>query len=180
MLKEFVRFTKKRPINGLTLAVVGLYAGSKVLNAFKAPEGQFWNEPVKGIGASTSTTTSSSSSHRLNPHCHCGGSMGVGGHCNNPGCNSLSGLGASMSSTSSTSSSHGHKRESSYGEDTYKSPMTLMGVPSAVKRRVMVNDMGDDDGFYTPQNSHLFGHQQAQQEMSEAEIMEIAGAGGWM
>ena len=77
MLKEFVRFTKKRPINGLTLAVVSLYAGSKVLNAFKAPEGEFWSG-VNGIGASTSTTTSSSSSHRLNPHCHCGGSMGVG------------------------------------------------------------------------------------------------------
>ena len=36
----------------------------------------------------------------------------------------------------STSSAHAHKRNSNYGEDTYKSPLALMGVPSHIKRRV--------------------------------------------
>lgn len=48
----------------------------------------------------------------------------------------LYGIGGGMSTTTSTSSAHAHKRASNYGEDTYKSPLTLMGVPSHVKRRV--------------------------------------------
>ena len=48
----------------------------------------------------------------------------------------LYGINGGMSTTTSTSSAHAHKRESNYGEDTYKSPLTLMGVPSHLKRRV--------------------------------------------
>ena len=164
MLREFWRFAKKRPINGFTLAAVGLYTTRNVLRAFSAPAGQYWPkdiesiESIEGIGATTSTSTSSAIANKRNLY---------------------DAMGASMSTTSSTSSSHAHLRNSAYGEDTYKSPLTLMGVPNAVKRRVMVNDIGDEGGYYAADASHLFGHQQ-QAQMSDSEVLEIAGAGGWM
>jgi len=161
VLREFWRFAKKHPINGFTLAAVGLYTTRNVLRAFSAPAGEYWPKdvaPVEGIGATTSTSTSSAIANKRNLY---------------------DAMGASMSTTSSTSSSHAHLRNSAYGEDTYKSPLTLMGVPNAVKRRVMVNDIGDEQGYYAASSSHLFGHQE-QVQMSDSEVLEIAGAGGWM
>ena len=61
----------------------------------------------------------------------------------------LYGIGTGMSTTTSTSSAHGHKRSSNYGEDTYKSPLTLMGVPSSIKRRV---GNAQDTESYQPTN----------------------------
>lgn len=42
-----------------------------------------------------------------------------------------------------------HKRNSNYGEDTYTSPLTLMGVPSHLKRRV---GNSEDSESYQPTN----------------------------
>ena len=63
----------------------------------------------------------------------------------------LYGIGGGMSTTTSTSSAHAHKRTSNYGEDTYKSPLTLMGVPSHIKRRV---GNAEDTESYQPTNTH--------------------------
>ena len=52
VLREFWRFAKKHPINGFTLAAVGLYTTRNVLRAFSAPAGEYWPKdiaPVEGL-----------------------------------------------------------------------------------------------------------------------------------
>lgn len=128
MLNEYVKFTKDRPLTGLIIGVSLLYAANTVRNAIVQPKGKFWNQSDDSLGASTSTTSSSSSSHAMMLR------EPAGDMIKHP--TALYGIGGGMSTTTSTSSAHAHKRTSNYGEDTYKSPLTLMGVPSHIKRRI--------------------------------------------
>ena len=150
MFKEYVKFTKDRPLTGAVIGISLYYASQKIYMALTKDKGRFWGDTFEGIGASTSTTSSTSSSHSMMDRKTSGDLMthptalyGIGsglGHCNCavPTCPSCAtkGLAGGMSTTTSTSSAHAHKRNSNYGEDTYKSPLTLMGVPSHIKRRV--------------------------------------------
>jgi len=127
MLQEYMKFTKKQPLTGTVIGVSLIYGANMIRKAFTKPEGEFW-PGTNGIGASTSTTSSTSASHSMMDRQPSGDLM------KHP--TALYGIGGGMSTTTSTSSAHAHKRTSNYGEDTYKSPLTLMGVPSHVKRRV--------------------------------------------
>ena len=127
MLQEYMKFTKKQPLTGVVIGVSLIYGANMIRKAFTKPEGEFW-PGTNGIGASTSTTSSTSASHSMMDRQPSGDLM------KHP--TALYGIGGGMSTTTSTSSAHAHKRTSNYGEDTYKSPLTLMGVPSHVKRRV--------------------------------------------
>ena len=113
MLKEYMKFSRKQPLNGLVIGLSLLYGANTVRKAFTKDADNFW-----GIGASTSTTSSSSSSHSMMDRAPAGDMM------QHPV--ALYGIGASPA----------QKRQSTYGEDTYTSPLTLMGVPSHLKRRV--------------------------------------------
>ncbi len=128
MFKEYVKFTKDRPLTGAVIGISLYYASQKIYLALTKEKGQFWGDTFNGIGASTSTTSSTSSSHSMMDRKTSGDLM------THP--TALYGINGGMSTTTSTSSAHAHKRNSNYGEDTYKSPLTLMGVPSHVKRRV--------------------------------------------
>ena len=158
-----MKFTRKKPLTGAVIGISIVYGANMVRKAFTAEAGGFW-----GIGASTSTTSSTSSSHAMMLREPAGdmikhptalyGYKDMSGHCTNPGCNTRTnphchcggaGLAGGMSTTTSTSSAHGHKRTSNYGEDTYKSPLTLMGVPSSIKRRV---GNAEDTESYQPTN----------------------------
>ena len=165
MLAEFKRFAKRHPVNAGMLALAAIYTANRIREAATAPVNEYWN----GIGSTTSTSTTTSSSHRTSPT--------SGDLMQHP--TALFGIG-SMSTSTSSSTAHAHKR-SSYGEDVYTSPMQMMGVPSSVKRRVMVNDVGDKGMFsyQEPVAEHFYGHQ-ATHTVSDSDIMEMAGAGGWM
>lgn len=128
MFKEYVKFTKDRPLTGAVIGISLYYASQKIYLALTKEKGQFWGDTFEGIGASTSTTSSTSASHAMMDRKTSGDLM------THP--TALYGIGGGMSTTTSTSSAHAHKRNSNYGEDTYKSPLTLMGVPSHIKRRV--------------------------------------------
>lgn len=128
MFKEYVKFTKDRPLTGAVIGISLYYASQKIYMALTKEKGQFWGDTFEGIGASTSTTSSTSASHAMMDRKTSGDLM------THP--TALYGIGGGMSTTTSTSSAHAHKRNSNYGEDTYKSPLTLMGVPSSLKRRV--------------------------------------------
>ena len=128
MFKEYVKFTKDRPLTGAVIGISLYYASQKIYLALTKEKGQFWGDTFNGIGASTSTTSSTSSSHSMMDRKTSGDLM------THP--TALYGINGGMSTTTSTSSAHAHKRTSNYGEDTYKSPLTLMGVPSHLKRRV--------------------------------------------
>ena len=128
MFKEYVKFTKDRPLTGAVIGISLYYASQKIYLALTKEKGQFWGDTFEGIGASTSTTSSTSSSHSMMDRKTSGDLM------THP--TALYGINGGMSTTTSTSSAHAHKRTSNYGEDTYKSPLTLMGVPSHIKRRV--------------------------------------------
>ena len=128
MFKEYVKFTKKKPLTGGIIGLSLFYASQKIYAAVTKDKGQFWGDTFGGLGASTSTTSSTSSSHSMMDRKTSGDLMA------HP--TALYGINGGMSTTTSTSSAHAHKRESNYGEDTYKSPLTLMGVPSHLKRRV--------------------------------------------
>ena len=128
MFKEYVKFTKDRPLTGAVIGISLYYASQKIYLALTKEKGQFWGDTFDGIGASTSTTSSTSSSHSMMDRKTSGDLM------THP--TALYGINGGMSTTTSTSSAHAHKRTSNYGEDTYKSPLTLMGVPSHIKRRV--------------------------------------------
>lgn len=128
MFKEYVKFTKDRPLTGAVIGISLYYASQKIYLALTKEKGQFWGDTFDGIGASTSTTSSSSASHAMMDRQLSGDLM------THP--TALYGIGGGMSTTTSTSSAHAHKRTSNYGEDTYKSPLALMGVPSHLKRRV--------------------------------------------
>ena len=168
MLNEYVKFTKNQPLTGVVIGVSLLYAANTVRNAIMKPKGEFWNQSDGSLGASTSTTSSTSSSHAMMLREPAGdlikhptalyGYKDMSGHCTNPGCNTRTnphchcggaGLAGGMSTTTSTSSAHAHKRTSNYGEDTYKSPLTLMGVPSHIKRRI---GNAEDTESYQPTN----------------------------
>ena len=125
-LSEYITFTKKQPLTGVVIGLSFVYGINMVRKSFTKAEGEFWN--IDGIGASTSTTSSTSSSHSMMDRKTSGDLM------THP--TALYGINGGMSTTTSTSSAHGHKRTSNYGEDVYKSPLTLMGVPSHLKRRV--------------------------------------------
>lgn len=127
MLQEYIKFTKKQPLTGAVIGASLIYGANMIRKAFTKPEGEFW-PGQNGIGASTSTTSSSSASHAMMNRQPAGDMM------KHP--TALYGIGGGMSTTTSTSSAHAHKRTSNYGEDTYKSPLTLMGVPAHIKRRV--------------------------------------------
>ena len=128
MFKEYVKFTKDRPLTGAVIGISLYYASQKIYLALTKEKDQFWGDTFEGIGASTSTTSSTSSSHSMMDRKTSGDLM------THP--TALYGINGGMSTTTSTSSAHAHMRNSNYGEDTYKSPLTLMGVPSHVKRRV--------------------------------------------
>lgn len=140
MLKEYIKFTKKQPLTGTVIGVSLIYGANMIRKAFTKSEGEFW-PGTNGIGASTSTTSSTSASHSMMNREPSGDLM------KHP--TALYGIGTGMSTTTSTSSAHGHKRSSNYGEDTYKSPLTLMGVPSSIKRRV---GNAQDTESYQPTN----------------------------
>ena len=141
MLNEYMKFTKKKPLTGVVIGISIIYGANMVRKAFTTEAGGFW-----GIGASTSTTSSTSSSHSMMNREPAGDMM------KHPtalfGYKDTS-LAGGMSTTTSTSSAHGHKRTSNYGEDVYKSPLTLMGVPSSIKRRV---GNAEDTESYQPTN----------------------------
>ncbi len=141
MLNEYVKFTKNQPLTGVVIGVSLLYAANTVRNAIMKPKGEFWNQSDGSLGASTSTTSSTSSSHAMMLR------EPAGDMIKHP--TALYGIGGGMSTTTSTSSAHAHKRTSNYGEDTYKSPLTLMGVPSHIKRRV---GNAEDTESYQPTN----------------------------
>lgn len=128
MLNEYIKFTKDQPLTGIIIGVSVLYAANTVRNAIIQPKDKFWKGTNDGLGASTSTTSSTSSSHAMMLR------EPAGDMIKHP--TALYGIGGGMSTTTSTSSAHAHKRTSNYGEDTYKSPLTLMGVPSHIKRRI--------------------------------------------
>ena len=166
MLNEYVKFTKNQPLTGVVIGVSLLYAANTVRNAIVKPKGKFWNQSDGSLGASTSTTSSTSSSHAMMLREPAGdmikhptalyGYKDMSGHCTNPGCNTRTnphchcggaGLGAGHKGRMKTM--YGHKRTSDYGEDTYKSPLTLMGVPSHIKRRI---GNAEDTESYQPTN----------------------------
>ena len=163
MLKEYIKFTKKKPLTGAVIGLSLMYGANMVRKAVTKPEGEFYS--VNGIGASTSTTSSTSSSHSMMNREPAGDMMkhptslfgykDMSGHCSNPHCNPRTnpdchcggaGLGAGHKGRMKTM--YGHKA-SDYGEDVYKSPLTLMGVPSHIKRRV---GNAEDTESYRPTN----------------------------
>ena len=117
MLKEYMKFSRKQPLNGLVIGLSLIYGANMVRKAFTKDIDDFW-PGQNGLGASTSTTSSSSSSHSMMDRAPAGDMM------QHPV--ALYGIGASPA----------QKRQSTYGEDTYTSPLSLMGVPSHLKRRV--------------------------------------------
>ena len=123
-----------------------------------------------GLGASTSTTTSSSASHSMMARAPSGDMMA------HP--TALFGIGSYHSKPAPTVGFH-HKKSNPYGEDTHNSPEAMMGLPSSIKRRVMINNVGDEGGYNNPRVAHLFGHNSTPM-VSSAEAEILAGAGGWL
>ena len=88
-----------------------------------------------------------------------------------------------MSTT--TSSAHGHKRTSSYGEDTNKSSLSLMGTPNAIKRRTMRSNMENAEVYMSARESHMFSNQRraepsAEDVMGDLGMVDTLGATGWI
>lgn len=123
-----------------------------------------------GLGASTSTTTSSSASHSMMSRAPSGDMMA------HP--TALFGIGSYHSEPTPTVGFH-HEKPNPYGEDTHNSPEAMMGLPSSIKRRVMINTVGDEGGYNNPRVAHLFGHNSTPM-VSSAEAEILAGAGGWL
>ena len=139
MLKEYMKFSRKQPLTGVVIGFSLLYGANMVRKAFTKDIDDFW-PGQNGLGATTSTSTTTSSSHPMNRE-------PAGDMIAHP--TALYGINGGMSTTTSTSSAHAHKRQSNYGEDTYTSPLTLMGVPSHLKRRV---GNSEDSESYQPTN----------------------------
>ena len=119
MLKEYMTFTRNQPLTGAMIGMSLYFAARKIYDASTKDADDFW--PGKnGIGASTSTTSSTSSSHSMMDRKTSGDMM------HHP--TALYGIGASRALKI--------EKEWNYGEDTNKSPLVLMGVPSHLKRRV--------------------------------------------
>ena len=185
LYKEYMGMWQTHPINTGLLTLATVYGLDKIRKAFTTPEGEFM-----GIGASTSTTSSTSASHAMmdrstsgdlmqhptalfghkkmaghctagvgrvctNPHCHCGGAgVGdIGAHCNT--------MNVGM-----------------YGDDTHEVTEAMSGVPSAIRRRVMIN-AEDSGGYNNAQVSHLFGHNQTPTGMTSADVEAIADMAGF-
>lgn len=165
MITEYRKLIKNRPIAATAMTIGFFYSAKHLYDAFTKPKDEFWPWDINGIGASTSTTSSSSASHAMMPRQTSGDLM------SHP--SALFGIGA----TASSSSRHAHLRTSTYGEDTYTSPQQLYGVPNAVKRRVMVNDIGDHDeeSYVNPLDTVT-----STTEVSAEEAEILAGAGGWI
>ena len=142
---------------------------------------------IKNLGATTSTSTTTSSSHPMNrapagdmmkhptalfgyrdmgSHC-----TGMGAHCTargNPHCPcAATPMGAS------------------YGDDTNKSPLSLMGTPNAIKRRTMRSNMENAEVYMSARESHMFSNQRredptAEDVMGDLGMVDTLGATGWM
>lgn len=123
-----------------------------------------------GLGASTSTTTSSSASHSMMSRAPSGDMMA------HP--TALFGIGSYHSEPAPPIGLY-HEKPNPYGEDTHNSPEAMMGLPSSIKRRVMINNVGDEGGYNNPKVAHLFGHNSTPM-VSSAEAEILAGAGGWL
>lgn len=169
-----LEFVRTRPLIFSALVISGALLA-------KSSSGGFF-----GLGASTSTTTSSSASHSMMSRAPSGDMMkhptalfGLG-HCNCavPTCPSC-GTGASELGQPPRGVGFHHKKSNPYGEDTHNSPEAMMGLPSSIKRRVMINTIGDEGGYSNPRVAHLFGHNSAPM-VSSAEAEILAGAGGWL
>jgi len=120
MFKEYMDFTRKQPLTGAVIGMSLYFAAKKIYSASTKDSGNFKLLGQNGIGASTSTTSSTSSSHSMMDRAPAGDMM------QHPV--ALYGIGASQALKI--------EKEWNYGEDTYKSPLVLMGVPSHLKRRV--------------------------------------------
>lgn len=184
---EYMRLWRNNSLNALVLTLSVAYGVDKLGKAMNTDAGEFY-----GVGATTSTSTTTSSSHPMNrppagdmmSHptalfgyknmgSNCTG--GVHGACSNPHCH-CGGMG-SVSTSTSSSSVHAHKL-GDYGQDTYDAPQQLFGVPSGVKRRVMINSE-DTAGYNSPQADHLFGHNQTPTGMTSADVEAIADMAGF-
>lgn len=205
-MKEAKRFAKQHKVLTAAFALSGGYAFIRTIQAMKKPEGEFW-PGVNGLGATTSTSTTTSSSHPMNrapagdmmkhptalfgyrnmgSHCN----AGVSGHCTNPGCN-VHGLGAhcnaKMGGVCRNPHCHcaGHSMGSSYGDDTSKSSLSLMGTPNAIKRRTMRSNMENAEVYMSARESHMFSNQRredptAEDVMGDLGMVDTLGATGWM
>ena len=194
MLKEVMRFSREHPINTIVFGLASAFAAQGIYYAATTGKGEFQDKqyaplpPFGAMGATTSTSTTTSSSHPMNrapagdmmKHptslfgyknmgSHCTG--GVSGACSNPHCHcGGAGLGAGHKGRMKTM--YGHEG-SDYGEDVAEAPL-FGGVPSSVKRRVMINSVGDDDiPYHRARKDAMFGHQQ--EDPSVEAIMGFSG-----
>lgn len=141
---------------------------------------------IKNLGATTSTSTTTSSSHPMN-RAPAGDMMkhptalfgykGVGGHCSNPGCNTRSNPHCHCAGTTGVGSS--------YGDDTNKSSLSLMGTPNSIKRRTMRSNMENAEVYMSARESHMFSNQRraeptAEDVMGDLGMVDTLGATGWI
>lgn len=184
-MKEAKKFAKEHKVLTVAFAVSSAYAFLRTVQAMKREEGDFW-PGVNGIGATTSTSTTTSSSHPMN-RAPAGDMMkhptalfgyrGVGGHCSNPHCNTRSNPHCHCAGTTGVGSS--------YGEDTNKSSLSLMGTPNAIKRRTMRSNMENAEVYMSARESHMFSNQRraepsAEDVMGDLGMVDTLGATGWM
>ena len=183
-MKEAKRFAKQHKVLTAAFALSGGYAFIRTIQAMKKPEGEFW-PGVNGLGATTSTSTTTSSSHPMN-RAPAGDMMkhptalfgyrNVGSHCTNPGCNTRTNPHCHCANT---------PMGSSYGDDTSKSPLSLMGTPNAIKRRTMRSNMENAEVYMSARESHMFSNQRredptAEDVMGDLGMVDTLGATGWM
>ena len=191
MLKEVMRFSREHPINTIVFGLASAFAAQEIYYAATTAKGEFQDKeysplpPFGAMGATTSTSTTTSSSHPMNrppagdmmKHptslfghknmgSHCTG--GVHGACSNPHCHCAS---KPISG-------------SNYGEDVAEAPL-FGGVPSSIKRRVMINSVGDEDiPYHRARKDAMFGHQQEDPDIEaimgfSGMVDQCSGSGWW-
>lgn len=74
---------------------------------------------------------------------------------------------------------------SSYGDDTNKSSLSLMGTPNAIKRRTMRSNMESAEVYMSARESHMFSNQRraeptAEDVMGDLGMVDTLGATGWI
>ena len=175
LYREYMGMWRSHPFNTGILTIATLYGLEKIYRASK-------DAAISGIGASTSTTSSTSASHAMMDRSTSGDLMQHPtalfgyrnmGHCNCaqpdcPSCTPAGDIGAHCNT----------KNVGMYGDDTHEVAESMSGVPSAIRRRVMIN-AEDTPGYNNAQVSHLFGHNQTPAGMNDADVEAIAEMAGF-
>ena len=165
-MKEMSKFWKDHPVLSISFAISTAFVTQKVLKAFSAEEGEFWNW---GFGATTSTSTTTSSSHRTTS----GDSEPT-----IPIPMTFHGIGSSASSKITTR--HATRQRTDYGDDSYESPMALYGMPNGLKRRIAHGSIGNDDDAYTPNIASIPDEVTANSVMGDDGTIDQMAGIGWM